>query len=106
MIARIAVLSLVFLLACEKKEDVPRPTGKTGKTGKSSEGTVNAGLASPQGGAVEGAKSSLVAQQCSLACGVHPETDPGLCTQRCLKECMSATDLPGIDACAQRVAAP
>ena len=103
MIARLAVLSLVFLVACEKKEDVPR---EAGKTGKSSEGAVNAGLASAQGGAVEGAKSALIAQQCSLACGVHPESDPGLCTQRCLKECMSATDLPGIDACAQRVAAP
>ena len=99
VIGRIVVV-LVLLASCSRKEEAPRPSGKA------REGAVNAGLASGQGGAAESGKSALVAQQCALACGVRPENDPGLCTQRCLKECMSATDLAGVDACAQRVAAP
>ena len=104
MIARICivVVGLVLLVSCEKKDEAPRPTSKS----RDGAFAVNAGLASAQGGPLESAKSSLVAQQCALACGVRPENDPGLCTQRCAKECMSATDLPGIDACAQRIATP
>lgn len=100
----VLVLGIVLLGACEKK-DVPRATGSTGSN-RDGAGVVNAGLASAQGGASESAKAALVAQQCALACGVRPENDPGLCTQRCAKECMSAADIPGIDACAQRIAAP
>lgn len=103
VIARILVVGLVLLAACAKKEEgAPRPTVKS----REGAGVVNAGLASAQGGPAESAKASLVAQQCALACGVHPENDPGLCTQRCAKECTTATDLSGIDACAQRIATP
>ncbi len=105
MIARILLVSLVLLAACAKKEeDAPRPTVKSREG--AGVGVVDAGLASAQGGPAESAKASLVAQQCALACGVHPENDPGLCTQRCAKECTTATDLPGIDACAHRIATP
>lgn len=97
----IAVLGIALLVGCEKKDDA-RPTASK----RDGAGVVNAGLASSQGGASDSAKAALVAQQCALACGVRPENDPGLCTQRCAKECLSATDIPGIDACAQRIAAP
>jgi hypothetical protein len=109
-IARVVVVVAGFMLlvACEKKDDAPRARGATGSTVKNRDGVgaVNAGLASAQGGVLDSAKSALVAQQCALACGVRPENDPGLCTQRCAKECLTATDLPGVDACAQRVANP
>ncbi len=67
---------------------------------------ANNGLALGQGGPAQSAKATLVAQQCALECGVHPELDPGLCTQKCATECMSATDLASIEACAKRLAAP
>ena len=75
MIARvvIVVVGLVLLVSCEKKDDAPRPTAKN----RDGVGVINAGLASAQGGPLESAKSSLVAQQCALACGVRPENDPG-----------------------------
>ncbi len=105
MNARIVVVAVALLAACAKKEeDAPRPVAKS-REGAGA-GVVNAGLASAQGGAAESAKSALVAQQCALACGVHPESDPGLCTQRCAKECATSSDLPAIDACAQRIATP
>jgi hypothetical protein len=113
VIARIAVLALVLLAACGKKEDAPGSSPGSASTSSAATGTarkgvgvVSGGLASTDGGALGTAKSSLVAQQCALACGVRPENDPGLCTQRCAKECMSASDIDGIDACAQRIAAP
>jgi len=102
VVGLVLVVGLAGLAACEKKDDAPRATGATGK----GVGVVNGGLASAEGGALGTAKSSLVAQQCALACGVRPENDPGLCTQRCAKECLSATDLVGIDACASRIANP
>jgi hypothetical protein len=97
---RILLSAFVILVACacDKKEDAPRPTGKT------REAVVNAGLASADGGMSEGAKSALVAQQCAIACGVHPELDG--CTQTCAKECMSASDLGAVDTCARRIATP
>jgi hypothetical protein len=103
VIARLLLVGLGLLASCAKKEeDAPRPTARS----REGAGVVNAGLASAQGGAAESAKASLVAQQCALACGVHPENDPGQCTQRCAKECATSTDLPAIDACAQRIATP
>jgi hypothetical protein len=95
---RIALVTLVLLLACDKREETPRPNGRT------RDGVVNAGLASADGGMVESAKSSLVAQQCAIACGVHPELDG--CTQTCARECMTAADIAAIDACAKRIATP
>ena len=119
MIARIVVLVSLVLVAvassaCEQKSDPPRPSGTSGASGASGAsgtsrggvGVVNGGLAHVDGGALGTAKSSLVAQQCALACGVRPENDPGLCTQRCASECLSASDIAGIDACAQRIANP
>jgi hypothetical protein len=100
------VLLVASFCACEQKSDAPRGSGTSGATRPSGVGVVNGGLASVEGGALETAKSSLVAQQCALACGVRPENDPGLCTQRCAKECLGATDIAGIDACAQRIANP
>lgn len=97
---RFALLALLLAVACEKKEtnDPPQARGST------RENLVNAGLASADGGMVESAKASLVAQQCAMACAVHPEIEG--CTERCTKECASATDLSGVDACAKRVATP
>lgn len=109
-VAFVSLLPLLLLAAssgaCEQKSDPPRATGTSGTTGTSRGGVVNGGLAHVEGGALGTAKSSLVAQQCALACGVRPENDPGLCTQRCAQECLSATDIAGIDACAQRIANP
>jgi hypothetical protein len=107
VISRIVlVVGLVVLVSCSKKEEeAPRATGATGAGGGKA-GIVNAGLASSQGGMAESAKASLLAQQCSIACGVRPENDPGVCTRKCVAECASATDLAGIDTCAQRIAAP
>jgi hypothetical protein len=103
--ARTFVVGLVLVAACAKKDDgAPRPTAKSRES--TGVGVVNAGLASAQGSAAESAKAALVAQQCALACGVHPENDPGQCTQRCATQCAATADLPGIDACAQRVASP
>lgn len=107
VMTRIVVLVLLAALAgCEKKDGAPRPTGTGSSTASRGVGVVNAGLASAEGGALETAKSSLVAQQCALGCGVRPENDPGLCTQRCLKECINERDVSAIDACAQRIASP
>lgn len=100
----VLLVGLVLLASCAKSEEAPRPVAKS--RGGAGEGVVNAGLASAQGGAAESAKASLVAQQCALACGLHPENDTGRCIQRCTKECATTADLAGIDACAHRIASP
>jgi hypothetical protein len=94
---RAAVLaSFVLLLGCDdKKSAAPPPERRR-------EALVNAGLASSDGGMTESAKASLVAQQCSIACTLHPENEG--CTQTCAKQCLTATDIPAIDACARGVA--
>ncbi len=103
---RFLLVGLVFLASCAKKEEEDAPRAVARSRERAGAAVVNAGLASAQGGPAESAKASLVAQQCALACGVHPENDPGQCTQRCAKECATSADLAGIDACAQRIATP
>lgn len=92
---RIAFVVVVLLAACDDKKPAQRSE-------KTRESVVNAGLASTDGGMNEAAKSALVAQQCSLACQLHPEIDD--CTTKCAKQCMTAADLAAVDACANGVA--
>lgn len=99
---RIAMLALVLLAACSKKEDAPAATGAPRSKEERANGAL--ALASADSELAANAKAALVVQQCSIACGAKPGIDTSACTSVCAERCKAETEIARVDACASKVA--